>query len=334
MTTKMTIPNSLQEAQNSSTSEPSEEIANPADENISSERTEWDELASDDSDVVEESGEAAPPQQEDTETAPPVEETAEIPEQTDTPESAETPETPAEAPQVEPDYEVIQQILGKGKGENAPAKETPGTEQPAATEEQQAASPEANRDALREQALTEVESHFQLQEDEVEEFRDDPNRVLPKMFAKVYMDIFDSLMQGMQQQLPQAVQFVTQQQADHNEQVNQFYQVWPQLNTDALRPVVDRVAEAYTAVNPNVPQGQRIREIGAQAWIAAQLPLESLNAHVSQFDRSSQQEAPAAPAFRKPAGNGGAPAQERLTAAPKNAWDEFVEESILDDETY
>lgn len=186
--------------------------------------------------------------------------------------------------------------------------------------------------AAREKALVEVEQQFQLTEDEADDLVTDPNKVLPKMMAKVYLDLFTSVMQGMQQQLPNMITNVVKSTEQGNLKRNAFYDAWPQLNKAEHVETVERIGGAYMQMNPKATQEDFIKEVGAQVWVARRLPLDELLQHTNVAPAAETVVAPRK-GGRTPAGPGNASVKNtQPTPKQKNEFEILADELLEEDQ--
>lgn len=224
---------------------------------------------------------------------------------------------PAEEPIATPE-EVIPEVIPEVTEEVQAPKKTP--------EEVQAELATA-----RTKAEEELVSTFQLTEEQADALVEEPNKVLPQMMAKLYLDSYTSVMQAVQQQMPQMVQAVIAQSQAAQDTENSFFQAWPQLSKPEYKDTLDRIADTYRAVNPKANAETMIKEVGAQAWVALQLPIDELMAHTAAVQKPPA--APAKPTGRLPAGPGNPTiSSKQVTQKPKNEFEQLADEFLLDDD--
>jgi len=232
--------------------------------------------------------------------------------------TAESDEVVTEEPEAEVETEIASQ-------EEEPVVEPEVVAQPT-PEERTAAIAEA-----REKALVEVEQQFQLTEDEADDLVSDPNSVLPKMMAKVYLDLFTSVMQGMQQQLPNMITNVVKSEEQVVARKTAFYDAWPQLNKAEHLETIRRVGATYAQMNPKATQEDFIKEVGAQAWVALRLPLNELLQH-TQAAPVVEPVIPVTTGNRTPAGPGSASVKNtQPTPKQKNEFEILADELLEED---
>ncbi len=278
--------------------EVSEEDNTAEEEAPRSEQKDWDDLLEEDEDEEEASLEIEKPEEE----APKVEETAE--------------EVVQETPEVEiPTAEEI------------PEEVKPEAEEETRTPEEVNAELKQARETARDKL---VES-FKLSEEQMETFDDDPSSVLSSMAADLFLDLYDSISQGLRGQMPGMVQQLMAQQVAVQESEKTFFNAWPQLGKAEYRQTVDRIANAYRVQNPTTDDATAVKEIGAQAWVALRLPLEQLMAHTQDAPVAEVAPVQAIPTH-VPANAGNAPQSARTpVGAVKNEFEMLADELLTDD---
>jgi len=255
----------------------------------------------------------------------------------------EEPAVVEETPETE---EVVEEQTAKGDEVT-----TTTTEEPEETETSEVQVPEipveakeprtAEEDSkltetARKEAVSTLTEAFKLSEEDEEKLAHSPNEVLPKMAANMYLDIFNSLTQVMQNQLPQLVTGILSQQKAVQDSRQAFYNQWPQLAKPEYAGTVERIANSYNATNQNATPEEAIAEIGAQAWVALKLSLDDLAAHVTgNTPQQMVAPVPVVTPIHQPAGPGNAPvsAKAPVQRGVRNEYTELAEE-ILDDDDF
>jgi len=257
-------------------------------------------------------------------------------------------ETHAEAdPDIEPDTEG--DVDAEAEPEGTSEDEEPTGEEEAKTEEESEpeakdvivetpedeTTPESNEEFVartteaRSKAMEELENKFQLSEEQADELISDPNKVLPKMMAGLFLEVYENIMGGLRQQLPNMVTQTMTSANDARQSQNKFYNAWPQLNKAEYHETVTRIAKNYQAMNPGVSQEAALKEVGAQAWVALRLPLDELLAHT----QGDAQVTEVAEVSRAPAGTGGASRQGQAPDQPLvNDFTQLADELLLEDD--
>lgn len=276
-------------------------------EESSSEQKQWDDILDE---VDEDMPADATPGLEDPE--PVVEEAEEVQEQ-------ETPEEPTPAEEIPQVEEQAEEVI------------VPPVEEPQDTRTQEEIQSEITK--ARETAREKLVESFKLTDEQVEQFEEDPAQVLSNMAADLYLDIYDSISQGIRTQMPTMVNGILQQQRAVQAAEQQFYGKWPQLAKAEYRDTVQRISTAYHSQNPNTDSETAVKEIGAQAWVALRLPLDELMAHTQDAPVNHMPTHVAPPPSHTPASAGNAPQSARAPqAAPMNEFEQLASELLIDDE--
>lgn len=263
----------------------------------------------------EEPAPAEPSVKEDGPDDPPVD-TASPPEPS--PESGSSPDEPApEASPLELEAPAIAPV-------------PPTSEQTAATTAEEV----KQRQEWRTDALVKIEKHYATQL-EGDEMRDmllaEPEKALPKIFANAYMDMYDSLLGGVTQSMPEQVRVVMSQQEKSAKDQADFFSRWPKLEEaysgdTKKQKTINRTIQSYRVANPNATMSEAIEEAGAMAMVALRIPVE-----VSEKDTASPSKA--TKGFT-PASPGGGAQHSSPAPAPKklNEFETLAQELIDDDE--
>ena len=292
-----------------------EDAPAPVDETVSEDANleEWDasdvdELLADDDDSMPE-----PP------TPEPEPEVAEVAEEEPPAEDAPEPEVP------EPEPPMEEPVAAEVPTEPEPTPEVPEEPEDTRTPEQVAEEVKKARESARENLV----EQFKMTEEQEEDFAQDPGKFLSNLAADLYLDLYDSMMTGIQKQMPTLVAMTMNQQTARQTAENRFFEAWPQLAKPQYRKTIDRISDSYHATNKGAPAEDAIREIGAQAWVALKLPLDELLALTQAPEKPTSPE-PEVQLQHVPAGTGAArgnsPAPVQL-----NDYEQLAEEFITED---
>lgn len=255
----------------------------------------------------------------------------------DTPEEVAVPETaaapvtpPAAAPPVPATPATVAPVVAEPTTPAQPiVPASPDRPVPTATPSPTSApSAEAPFDAAaftqkRNELVSSIERTYALSPEDSAAMVTEPEKVLPKLAARVMVDAFGSAVQVIRQMIPQMVPHIIEQHIAARQQQDavqtQFFAEYPHLAKAEYADAIARIATTYRAANPTAPLAQAIKEVGAMASMA----LGILPAATAQF-------APVAPPLARsfiPAGVGGAAAVPS-TPATSNPFAEMVEEFL------
>jgi hypothetical protein len=148
-----------------------------------------------------------------------------------------------------------------------------------------------------------LEQMYAIPEAEVEAYRESPETYLPKMAAKLHVEVLTAVANGIYAQLPNLIRNFQQAERQQVTYEDKFFTRWSKLNTPDLRPKVLEMVGRYRSLNPTTPFETLMEEVGAMAHVRYRIPYEDTPAGGAQPSA-----VPATPAKRPhvPAGVGGA----------------------------
>jgi len=285
----------------------------PAEEEApGSEQQQWDDI------LVEDEGmpDDATPGLENLETT-----TEEVIAPVETPEDVTPAETPTAEEETPPEEAAVEATPSE-----VPVPEVPAPQETRTPEEVQVEITQA-----RKTAKDKLRESFTWTEEQETQFQENPGAVMSEMAADLFLDIYDSVSQGLQAQMPGMVQGILRQQESVQAAEKQFYGAWPQLAKAEYRETVDRIATTYRQQFPTTDNETAITEIGAQAWVALRLPLDELVALTQKTPPSAA--APVITPTHVPASAGNTVQAAHAPAkAPMNEFEQLATELLLDDE--
>lgn len=163
-----------------------------------------------------------------------------------------------------------------------------------------------------------------------EQLRDDPATVLPNLLAQLHIEILNSAVPAILQQVPQIVQSFNQRQQVQQTTEAKFFEAWPQLNArkSEVLPLISRFGAAFRQTNPQATTDEWIQNVGAMAMVALKVPLEAPAAP------TATPAAPAAPAggYQPAVPGGGGPgpgAKPPQLGTFETLAEEFLQEDSL-----
>lgn len=209
-------------------------------------------------------------------------------------------ETKVETPVVETPTETAKpaETQADTPQEPSPAPSAPAVAPPAvptATTEEYS-SWRANR-------LTQLEQMYAVDEESATALLTEPELVLPKLAAKVHMEVMENSMRAMQAMVPVMMQQI-QQHADLNNQAKGlFHGTNPDLVDPSYEPMIMEMGQAFRRVNPNASPEQASKAIGN--LVRAALGIAAPQAAPSGTPASVQQRQPPVVPFSPARGAGG-----------------------------
>ena len=208
----------------------------------------------------------------------------------------------------------------------APAAETPAT--PAAPVEPVPPTPAPTTTpedyaAWRSTKVSQLETAYALDEASAQALLTEPETVLPKLAAKVHMEVLENAMQAMQAMMPVMMQQIQQHSTVETQARNLFASINPDLTDPSFEPAIMQFGQVYRKVNPNAPAAEASRAIGnlvrAALGIAAPGP-----AAVAASAPAPEAPIPFTPA--RGAGGGRAPVPSG------NPFEQLASEFLMDDD--
>lgn len=147
-----------------------------------------------------------------------------------------------------------------------PAGETPPAT-PAAPEELTPPTPApttspADYAAWRTAKVTQLEAEYALDEASAQALLTEPELVLPKLAAKVHMEVLEHSMQAMQAMMPVMMQQLQQHTEVESRARNLFTSINPDLADPRYEPAIMQFGQVYRKVNPTAPADEASRAIG------------------------------------------------------------------------
>lgn len=178
--------------------------------------------------------------------------------------------------------------------------------------------------AWRESRLTQLESVYALDQEAANAMLTEPETVLPKLAAKVHMEVLENSMRAMQAMVP-----VMMQQIQHHTEINSraknlFTSINPDLADPRFEGAIMELGTVYRNVNRNAPPEEAARAIGnlVRAALGIAAPAQG------QAPAAPRAPAPAPAAPFAPARGAGGGA---IPAAPSNPYEMLAQEMLNED---
>jgi len=224
------------------------------------------------------------------------------------PEEAPPPEEEP-APQEEPAPE---QPEGSAQ---APSQEP--AQPPAQQPPQQALTPEAIAKA-RNEAIQRIAQRFSFTDEEREALREEPDRVLPSLAARLQVETYEMVLAALHSVLPtligQAIQGHQVAQTTHSK----FLERWPELRDPRYEPVIREVAAQYRKAFPDATPEDAIEDVG-------RMVMRKLGIKPKSPEQKARPTSPS-PRSYVPAGRGAASSSQPARKPEPNMWAELVED--------
>ena len=190
----------------------------------------------------------------------------------------------------------------------------------------QPGQPPADYQAWRQTRETELASTlYAINDADAQALLTEPETVLPRMAARMHMEVMESTMRALQSVLPQAIQGYTQHE-QANTQAKQFFSgVNPDLANPAYEPYILQFGEVYRKVNPSAGPEEAARAIGSLVRSALGIAAPQQGVSAPPAMQVSQ---PAAPVPFTPARGSGTGS---AAPAPANPFAQLANEFLNDD---
>ena len=170
----------------------------------------------------------------------------------------------------------------------------------------------------RENRLTQLEQMYAVDEESATALLTEPELVLPKLAAKVHMEVMENSMRAMQAMVPVMMQQVQQHADLNNRAKGLFHGTNPDLVDPSYEPMIMEMGQSFRRVNPHATPEQASKAIGnlVRAALGIAAPQQQ------QAQPVQQQRQPAVVPFSPARGAGGGNAPAR----PSNPFEAMAEE--------
>lgn len=172
--------------------------------------------------------------------------------------------------------------------------------------------------------LGDLEKAYSMTEEDALAFQTEPELVLPKLAAKLHMDIAKDVMNGLKSVMPEMIQQLSLRTAAEEKAKDTFYQANPDLNDPKLIPYIMQCGQLFRSVNKDAPADQAVILIGNMVRQALGMPALNQNSEVQpvQTPATSVPQTVAKPQpFSPSRGGGGAAAP---AAQPLSTWEQMA----------
>lgn len=124
------------------------------------------------------------------------------------------------------------------------------------------------------QIVGEIEKRYGFTQEEQDKLLTEPHAVLPSMAAKLYVDVYEGVLQTIMSQLPRFLDFHQRQFVTARENEDAFYKEWPQLKRNDANhtATIWQLANVFRQTYPKATRDQFIKSVGAMASVQLGLP--------------------------------------------------------------
>lgn len=130
--------------------------------------------------------------------------------------------------------------------------------------------------AEREKLMTSLEQAYQFSPDEATELAVSPEKVLPRLAARITAQVFDGILQTIGQNLPRMIENYQQSRDVQQSAWDGFAKTYPVLNKPEYYPVISRVSQTIKQLNPDLKGEEAYKHIAIQSAMLLNLDPSSL----------------------------------------------------------
>jgi hypothetical protein len=207
---------------------------------------------------------------------------------------------------------------------SSPQQNTQAGGPPPAASNQQAEW-EAHR-AKREAIAKEIAGRYTINEEQATLLATAPEKVLPDMIGRLYVDIFEAVLLNAMQQLPQVIPYHVQQVQRQQEAQRAFFTRWPSLRKPEYGPVVQQIAGTIRQLQPQLTGEDFVEQVGTQVSLLLKLPLDQRPGAQPPAAPPVQPPVPQAPLRPHAPANPGGSAPAAMPGSQPNFWASFAQE--------
>ncbi len=167
-----------------------------------------------------------------------------------------------------------------------------------------------------------AKQHYALTEEQAEEFDTSPGTAIPRLAARLHMEVMQQSVAMIAGLLPKIMANVNQAQTVETQRETEFFKEWPELA--GHRDQVVRHGTVYYQLNPQATFDEFIRDVGAQVAVAQKVDLSKR--------QTAAVETPRTPAH-KPLSASGGPGVATPGTKP-GVFEALAEEALVEDHDY
>ena len=204
-----------------------------------------------------------------------------------------------------------------------PAVETPAPVAPTPSAPQVEPSPLPDYAAWRSQREADLAAQtYSITDEDASKLLTEPETVLPRMAARMHMEVMESTVRVMQTMLPRLMQSVQQTEQREISAKSFFQTANPDLADPRLEPAIMEMGQVYRRLNPAASPEQAAQAIGnlVRASLGIAMPAQAAPAP------TSAPAVPVVPFVPARGGPGGA-----VAGGQKDSWGQLADEFLADD---
>jgi hypothetical protein len=154
-----------------------------------------------------------------------------------------------------------------------PVAETPPEETEPAPEEEPPAVPPPDMTALRQKEIDRMVGVYAIDESDARDLAVEPEKVLPKLAARVYVDTVEAVTGVLGAQLPNVVRELLRLERSREKAEDTFYSKFPALKDAKFEKSVHSAIKVVRAQNPTASMEEVVTQAGITASLANKIPL-------------------------------------------------------------
>lgn len=149
-----------------------------------------------------------------------------------------------------------------------PVAPQPPVQVPPAQPVQQPPRPTQEEVLQRRQALIDdIAGRYAISEEDKAALAVEPEKVLPKIAGRLYVDVYEAVLQASLSQLPQLINGYNQVQRVAQQHEQAFYSKWPALQKPEYEPTIRQIAATYRQMNPQASADDMMNAVGVISMV-------------------------------------------------------------------
>lgn len=121
-----------------------------------------------------------------------------------------------------------------------------------------------------------AETSFKLSEEDAQALQDEPEKVLPRLAAEVYMTTLENVTVAVQQAIPAMIENVLTFRTEVQKKTDEFFGAWPNLKDHHAKAM--EIGKQWRALNPTASVEDFIKNVGPLAHQMLGVPLHTVQA--------------------------------------------------------
>jgi hypothetical protein len=223
----------------------------------------------------------------------------------------------AEPPQEAPQEEASQEEAPAEAEAPADAEVPQPSQAEAPAQQPPALTPEALAKA-RNDAIQRIAQRFTFTDEEREALREEPDKVLPSLAARLQVETYEMVLAALHSVLPTLIGQAIQGHQVAQTTYSKFVERWPELRDPRYEPVIREVAAQYRKAFPDATPEDAIEDVG-------RIVMRKLGIKPKSPEQKARPTSPS-PRSYVPAGRGAASSTQPARKPEPNMWAELVED--------